>query len=99
MRIPVAKYAVERFHSLQEEYAGIIDAMGMGALMCLIRQRGTDSDNGWACFEIGITDDGAFWGKFNEKRGESPKQVMIVIDLEDIDSIEFEIYDGKMIER
>jgi len=99
MKFPVASYAVKRFHELQAEHSELVRAMGMAAIKCLVRQKTMDSDNGWVCHAVGLDEEsGAFWGRFYEKRGELPKEILIVIDLADVDSIEFEIYDGKPIE-
>jgi len=101
MRIGVARYAISRFRELQTEHAEVIAAIGLPALVCLVRQKGMDSDNGWVCHEVGLSDQGegeAFWGRFKEVRSDIAKEILIIIDLEDIDSIEFEIYEQPPIE-
>lgn len=100
MRIEVVEVAVNTFLDLQAEHADVIQGLGLDGLVCLIRQKGMDSDNGWACYEIGLEiKEGAFWGKFVEKRGDVDKRVQIFIDCEDIDSIEFEVYDQKPVDK
>lgn len=99
MKIAVALYAVKRFHELQIEHAEVINAIGLSALVCVVRQKGADLDGGWVCHEVGIAAPAAaFWGKFSEVRGGKAKEVLIVIDLESVDSIEFEIYEQQPVE-
>lgn len=94
MRIEVVEVAVNTFLELRAEYADVISGLGMNPLLCLVRQKGADSDNGWACYEIGLDKEvGAFWGRFSENRGGLEKKILIFLDAEDIDSIEFETYD------
>lgn len=95
MRLPAAVYAAKRFEMLRLEYSEVIERLGLQALTALVRQKGDPEDRGWQCYEISVNEDlGALTGKFVEFRGNKEKNVLIVMDIASIDSIEFEIYDN-----
>jgi hypothetical protein len=71
--------------------------MDLPALQCRVRQKADDAspDSGWVFFDVGIDDGGnAFWGKLHEVRDGRQAKVFIVMDVESIDSIEFEVYES-----
>ena len=103
MKISSVRYAVNSFNELRDEFEDAVQQLGLQSLICLVRQHHMDVDRGWAFFEIGLDvlrqpelDDRGeyvFWGKMTEERAGKDKQVMVIVDPETINSIEFEIYE------
>jgi hypothetical protein len=106
VKVPTIKYAVNTFNEMRGELGGLIEEIGLPALVCMVRQHHMDVDRGWAFFEIGVDVleepglDGVgqyvFWGKLIEDRADKEKTVMVIIDPETIDSIEFEVFDPRL---
>ena len=105
MKIQSARYAVTRFNELKSELGLLIEQMGIAALTAVVRLSGTPAEDGWGFYEIGVVDSdppspdgGVFWGKFREKRGpqDRVKDILIILDLADVGSIELEVYDDEL---
>ncbi len=97
MRAEVAKRAVVEFERIREELQPVIESMGFKALICVVRQRGYTDDVSWGCQEIGIYEDGqTLWGRFYEEGAlgdKARKQILVVMDVEDIRAIEYQTFD------
>lgn len=103
MKIASVRYAVDSFLELRGQFLEVIQTLGLQALVCMVRQHHVDVDRGWAFFEVGLDRvsshsdaddvvDYVFWGKMEEERAGKHKEVMVILDPETIDSIEFEVY-------
>lgn len=98
MKRETIEVIVQKFNETKKELKPLIDAVGHKALTVLVRQKGKAEDTIWACQEIGFLPNvDAFYGKFFERRGPSNalKQVQVFLDLDTIESIEFEIFDDE----
>ena len=94
MKVEAAKFARDQFEALKDEYAVVISAVGLRALVCKVRQKDTKEEDTWSFQEIGIECGGIFWGKMFEQREDRMVQIRVVMDLETIRNIEFEIYEA-----
>ncbi len=109
MKISAVQYAITKFNELRGEFEDAIQQLGLQTLVCMVRQHYLDVDRGWAFFEIGLETlvdpavgpqsplptEYVLWGKMVEERAGKDKQVIVIVDPETIDSIEFEIYDPR----
>lgn len=98
MKRETVSVIIQKFAETKKELALLIDALGHKALTALVRQKGKGEDTSWACQEIGFLPNAdAFYGKFFERRppNNTLKQVQVFIDLETIESIEFEIFEDE----
>lgn len=95
MKIETAKFAVTKFKELKLELTDLVDALGLSAITATVRQRQVPEDAGWSFYDIGLEAGAVFWGKLRENRGPKnvAKDILIVLDLDDVDSIEIEVYD------
>jgi len=108
MREHVVRAAVHQFGEVKKELEPLLESVGKGALVALVRQHHhtTGEDQGWAfdeiTFERGLEgmnghDPGVLIGELTETRpaseGQAMKRVKIYLDPESIDSIEIETFD------
>ena len=87
---------IKKFSEAKKELEPLIEAVGYKALTVLVRQKSSGEHTTWACQEIGFLPNvDGFYGKFFERRGpgNALKQVQVFLDLDTIESIEFEIFD------
>jgi hypothetical protein len=102
MKLASLQFAVNSFLEIKAEFDDVGAQLGLPRLTCLVRQHHMDVDRGWAFFEVGLervaaveldaAADYVFWGMMEEDGAAKPKQVMVVLDPETIDSFEFEAY-------
>jgi len=97
MKREAAGYAVQRFNDLALELEELIRGLGLEALQCRVRQKGdaVSPDEGWMFHALGMdAGTGAVWGELTETRDGRQKSVVVFMDTDSIDSIEFEVYHG-----
>ena len=98
MKADSAAKAVEEFTEIKKELGPLIQSIGLKALSCSIRQKHGDVE--WICQEIEFDRASeTFMGSFYTERegpdgGSILKMNKVFIDVDAIDSIEFETFDS-----
>lgn len=96
MRQQIAAFAVRKFKEVKESVGKSLEEMAGSRLECIIHQVGPDFE--WRCEDIEIDhESGAVYGTFfssSDEDGSKNRQKNVVLDVESVRAIEFEIFEG-----